>query len=235
MFLVVLCTNVCTTFFTEEGSTEFPPQATINKNIMSTIKLWYQHVGGWMGNGWTQFIVFFWLIKRSCSVVNDVINISNQLNRNHFGYYSLISPAIYSRELLHTKKRQDDTLEQLYIVLGESCINCELQLAGPEYESQHCISSISPAIAEELFRCELWDKESHSQALSPDMTILKKASVMVDNSLSPAHTLLQIHCVDHKGLVYDILRTLKDCNIQVLIIFPCLSNRFQVLSSSFTS
>lgn len=118
-------------------------------------------------------------------------------------------------ELLHTKKRQDDTLEQLYAVLGESCISCELQLAGPEYENHQCVSSLSPGIAEELFRCELSDKEFHSQALSPDMTILKKASVIVDNSLSPAHTLLQIYCVDHKGLVYDILRTLKDCNIKI--------------------
>ena len=137
-----------------------------------------------------------------------------------------MSPAIYSRELLHTKKRQDDTLEQLYTVLGESCISCELQLAGPEYENHQCVSSLSPGIAEELFRCELSDKEFHSQALSPDMTILKKASVIVDNSLSPAHTLLQICCVDHKGLVYDILRTLKDCNIKVLIIYSCLSNGF---------
>ncbi|KAM3691817.1 hypothetical protein ACJW31_08G040600 [Castanea mollissima] len=47
------------------------------------------------------------------------------------------------------------------------------------------------------------------------MSKLKKASVAVDNSLSPAHTLLQIHCPDHKGLLYDIMRTLKDCNIQI--------------------
>ncbi|XWS71713.1 hypothetical protein CRYUN_Cryun03dG0162400 [Craigia yunnanensis] len=46
------------------------------------------------------------------------------------------------------------------------------------------------------------------------MTKLKKANVVVDNSLSPANTLLQIHCVDHKGLFFDVLRTLKDCNIK---------------------
>lgn len=103
-------------------------------------------------------------------------------------------------------------------VLGESCINCELKLAGPEYESHHGISSLSPDVAEELFFFELSDKETRSQALSPDMTKLKKASVVVDNSLSPVHTLLQIHCVDHKGLFYDVLRTLKDCNIKVFYI-----------------
>lgn len=119
------------------------------------------------------------------------------------------------RELLHTKERQNETLEQLHAVLGESCITCELQLAGPEYERHHGITSLSPAVAEELFRCELSDKEVHSQALSPDMTKLKKANVTVDNSLSPAHTLLQIHCADHKALLYDIMRTLKDYNIQV--------------------
>ena len=121
------------------------------------------------------------------------------------------------RELLHTKKRQDETLEQLHAVLGESCISCELQLAGPEYECLQGISSPSPEVAKELFGYELSDKEIRSQALSPDMSKLKKASVTVDNSLSPGHTLLQIHCADHKGLLYDIMRTLKDCNIQVWI------------------
>ncbi|XP_075633597.1 ACT domain-containing protein ACR9-like [Castanea sativa] len=79
----------------------------------------------------------------------------------------------------------------------------------------HGISSLSSEVAEELFGYELSDKEIRSQALSPDMSKLKKASVAVDNSLSPAHTLLQIHCPDHKGLLYDIMRTLKDCNIQI--------------------
>ncbi|EXB52244.1 hypothetical protein L484_001846 [Morus notabilis] len=120
-----------------------------------------------------------------------------------------------NRELLHTEERQNETLEQLHTVLGDSCITCELKLAGPEYEHHQGINSLSPAVAEELFRCELSDKEIHSQALSPDMTKLKKANVTVDNSLSPAHTLLQVHCADHKGLLYDVMRTLKDCNIQI--------------------
>ncbi|KAL5764298.1 hypothetical protein ACOSP7_016652 [Xanthoceras sorbifolium] len=118
-------------------------------------------------------------------------------------------------ELLHTKPRQDETCEQLHAVLGESCISCELQLAGPEYECRQGVSALSPMVADELFRFELSDKEIRAQALSPDMTKLKKANVMIDNSLSPAHMLLQIHCVDQKGLFYDILRTLKDCNIQI--------------------
>ncbi|KDP44210.1 hypothetical protein JCGZ_05677 [Jatropha curcas] len=118
-------------------------------------------------------------------------------------------------ELLHTKKRQDETCEQLHAVLGKSCISCELQLTGAEYECHQGMSSLSPVIAEELFHCEISDKESHFQALSPDMTKLKKTNVIIDNSLSPAHTLLQVHCIDHKGLLYDALRTLKDCNIQI--------------------
>ncbi|XP_062014731.1 ACT domain-containing protein ACR9-like, partial [Rosa rugosa] len=119
-------------------------------------------------------------------------------------------------DLLHTKERQDKTLKQLQAVLGESCTSCELQLVGPQYDPHHGIPSLSPLVAEELFRCELLDKEIRSQALSPDMTKFKKANVTIDNSLSPAHTLLQIHCADHKGLLYDIMRTLKDSNIKVL-------------------
>ncbi|GMH12763.1 hypothetical protein Nepgr_014604 [Nepenthes gracilis] len=117
-------------------------------------------------------------------------------------------------DLLHTKERQEVTCEQLRFVLGESCTGCELQLADSHYESQ-VISSISPTVAEELFRSGHLEEECHMQVLSPDMTILKKVSISVDNSLSPCHTLLQIHCVDHKGLLYDIVRTLKDCDIQI--------------------
>lgn len=117
--------------------------------------------------------------------------------------------------LLHTKNRREETCEHLSVVLGEFCISCELQLAGPEYKSQQGFSSLPEEVAEELFTSELSNKKACSQALSPDMKKFKTATVTVDNHMSPAHTLLQIQCVDQKNLVYDILRTSKDCNIQI--------------------
>ncbi|KAF3649980.1 ACT domain-containing protein ACR9 [Capsicum annuum] len=117
-------------------------------------------------------------------------------------------------EMLHTQARKDETSKQLHAVLGESC-GLELQLAGPKYDNLQYISSLSPSVAEELFRCKLEDNVSHAQALSSDMTKLKNASVTIDNSLSPAHTLLQISCINHKGFLYDIMRTLKDFSIQI--------------------
>lgn len=125
--------------------------------------------------------------------------------------------SYHVRELLHTKKRQEETYDQLRSILGEACISCELQSADSKYEARRGMSSISPAVAEELFASEYSKKECHMQTLSPDMTRLKKAAVNVDNSLSPSHTVLQMHCVDHKGLLYDIMRTLKDYDVQVLI------------------
>lgn len=113
------------------------------------------------------------------------------------------------RDLLHTKQRRDNTCENLSKILGEYCISCELQLAGPEYEGQQAFTSLPQPVADELFRCELSEKESS------DATKVKSAVVTVDNFLSPAHTLLQIQCIDQKGLIYDILRTSKDCDIQV--------------------
>ncbi|KAF6137753.1 hypothetical protein GIB67_020511 [Kingdonia uniflora] len=119
-------------------------------------------------------------------------------------------------ELLHTKQRQNDTCQRLYSVLGESCISCELLSVGPEFGSlQQGTCALSPSIAEELFSCEQSGKEIHSQALTPDFTKLKKASVTIDNTLSQAHTLLQIHCVEQKGLLYDIMRMSKDSDIQI--------------------
>lgn len=118
-------------------------------------------------------------------------------------------------ELLHTKKRRDDTCKHLIAFLGNDCMSCELQLSGPEYESLKALPSLPPSVAEELFTYELADKEGSSKELNSDLMTQKKATVTVDNLLSPAHTLLQIQCVDHKGLFYDILRTSKDCNFQI--------------------
>ncbi|KAF5729581.1 hypothetical protein HS088_TW21G01748 [Tripterygium wilfordii] len=117
-------------------------------------------------------------------------------------------------ELLHTKKRQDDTCNYLFDALGEYCTGCELKLAGPEYESLQGFSSLPPALAEELFGCVIQDEKSCVEEPIPD-TKLKEATITVDNLMSPSHTLLQIQCPDQKGLFYDVLRTSKDCNIQI--------------------
>ncbi|CAN6442558.1 unnamed protein product [Victoria cruziana] len=120
------------------------------------------------------------------------------------------------RELLHTKQRKEDTCERLTEVLGGSCQSCEIQPAGPEYESyQHGFSSLPSAVADELFCSDLSEAEVCPQTLVPDVLRIKKATLSIDNSLSPAHTLLQIQCLDQKCLLYDIMRTLKDCGIKI--------------------
>ncbi|RWR95442.1 ACT domain-containing protein ACR9-like protein isoform X1 [Cinnamomum micranthum f. kanehirae] len=117
-------------------------------------------------------------------------------------------------ERLQTKKRQEETFERLNAVLGESCISCEIQPVGPEYEISQQVSPLPPS-AEELFSSELSDNQNNTQALTPDSSRLKRTNINLDNSLSPGHSLLQIQCVDQKGLLYDIMRTLKDCSIQI--------------------
>ncbi|KAJ7971295.1 ACT domain-containing protein [Quillaja saponaria] len=116
--------------------------------------------------------------------------------------------------LLHRKQRRDDVCDHLMSVLGDCCISCELQLAGAEFGSFQVFSSLPSAVAEELFSCGLSDQSTSLQSLSPDLKTLKRATVAVDNSLSPVHTLLQIQCVDQKGLCYDIMRISKDYDIQ---------------------
>ncbi|KAL6128255.1 hypothetical protein ACLB2K_071611 [Fragaria x ananassa] len=118
-------------------------------------------------------------------------------------------------DLLHTQERRDHICEHLMAALGEYCITCEVQLAGPEYESLQGNYSLPSAIAEELFSYLPTDDKASSKALSLSSASLKNTSITVDNTLSPVHTLLKIQCVDQKGLFYDILRTSKDCNIQI--------------------
>jgi hypothetical protein len=114
--------------------------------------------------------------------------------------------------LLHTKERQEETCSTLIATLDPS-ISCEI-LSAEGF--QQGFSSLPPKIAEELFREELADSEICKSSLSAELKRMQTASINFDNSLSPAHTLLQIIIADQKGLIYDILRTLKDCNIQVL-------------------
>ncbi|KAF8403128.1 hypothetical protein HHK36_011223 [Tetracentron sinense] len=116
-----------------------------------------------------------------------------------------------TRELLHTKQRQDDTFGHLKAVLGNAMISCEIELAGPESAACLQASSFLPSvITEEAFSLELPDEHPTGGSLTSNIL-----SVTMDNSLSPSHSLLQIICQDHKGLLYDIMRTLKDYNIQI--------------------
>lgn len=119
-------------------------------------------------------------------------------------------------DLLHKKIRRDETCEHLHVVLGECCISCELEPAGPEYDIQEGRSCISAAVAEELFSSDISSKEDRSRILRDDMLEVKEASITVDNLLSPTHTLLQIQCLDQKGLIYDILKISKDYDIRIV-------------------
>lgn len=111
---------------------------------------------------------------------------------------------------MHTSKRQRDTCDHLKDVLGDVMISCEIELLGAEVMLCSQASSLPSEISEESFSLELNENPpGRSLAASKDV------SVTLDNSLSPSHTLVQIVCQDHKGLIYDIMRTLKDYNIQV--------------------
>ncbi|KAL8129908.1 hypothetical protein V2J09_019063 [Rumex salicifolius] len=117
-------------------------------------------------------------------------------------------------DLLHKKERQEETCKKLRHVLGDSCLSCELSLADSHHQIRLGVSPPS-FVSEELFRTVYSEKEWNLQALTPELSRLEKANVNVDNTLCPSHTLLQIQCVDHKGLLYDILRTVKDHDIQI--------------------
>ncbi|EEF29007.1 ACT domain-containing protein ACR10 [Ricinus communis] len=115
-----------------------------------------------------------------------------------------------TRELLHTKHRQEETIHYLKDVLGDALISCEIESAGAEVTACSQGSSLLPsAITEDMFNMELPDKQRKG-FLTPN-----PVSVSMDNTLSRSHTLLQFLCKDHKGLMYDIMRTLKDYNIQI--------------------
>ncbi|XP_050211261.1 ACT domain-containing protein ACR10-like [Mercurialis annua] len=115
-----------------------------------------------------------------------------------------------TRELLHTKHRQEETIHCLEDILGDALISCEIELAGAEVTACSQGSSFLPSeITEHMFNLELPDRQQNGFFTS------NPVSVSMDNTLSRSHTLLQFVCKDHKGLLYDIMRTLKDYNIQI--------------------
>ncbi|KAJ7976904.1 ACT domain-containing protein [Quillaja saponaria] len=115
-----------------------------------------------------------------------------------------------TRELLHTKKRQDDTYDNLKAVLEDTLVSFEIEMVGPEIAACMLASSFLPsAITEDMFDLELSDE------LPSGILTSESVSISMDNLLSPAHTLVQLVCQNHKGLLYDIMRTLKDYNIQI--------------------
>lgn len=114
------------------------------------------------------------------------------------------------RELLHTRKRQDETMHHLKKILADVLMSCEIELAGPEFTACSQRSPYLPSsISEELFSLEL-------PIGSPNRHLPSNSVVVeMDNAISRSHTIVQLLCRDHKGLMYDIMRTLKDYNIQV--------------------
>ncbi|KAL0316200.1 UNVERIFIED_CONTAM: ACT domain-containing protein ACR10 [Sesamum radiatum] len=115
-----------------------------------------------------------------------------------------------TRELMHTKRRKEDVYDHLKAVLGDDNSSCEIELAGPDISaSSQEPSFLSDAIIEDMFNIEMLEKHQDNSIA------FKRPSITFDNLLSPSHTLIQIVCQDHKGLLYDIMRTLKDYNIQI--------------------
>uniref|UniRef100_A0A0R0HPX2 ACT domain-containing protein ACR n=1 Tax=Glycine max TaxID=3847 RepID=A0A0R0HPX2_SOYBN len=116
-----------------------------------------------------------------------------------------------TRELLHTKKRKDETIEHLTEIMGDAIISIDIELVGPEITACSKAPPFLPTAITDIFDLELPDL-ARGGTLRSDYV-----SITMDNLLSPAHTLVQIMCQDHKGLLYDIMRTLKDYNIQAKI------------------
>lgn len=90
-------------------------------------------------------------------------------------------------------------------------MSCDIEQAAPEVAS--CLQSFLPTLVSENVSSPVLSGEPSTGVLDSE-----SVSVVFDNSLSPSHTLVQIFCQDHKGLIYDIMRTLKDYNIQVYLV-----------------
>ncbi|RZC28660.1 ACT domain-containing protein ACR10 [Glycine soja] len=93
--------------------------------------------------------------------------------------------------------------------MGDAIMSIDIELVCPEITACSQAPPFLPtAITEDVFDLKLPDLARGGTLRS------NYVSIIMDNLLSLAHTLVQIMCQDHKGLLYDIMRTLKDYNIQ---------------------
>jgi hypothetical protein len=116
------------------------------------------------------------------------------------------------------KEKQNE--DQLYVLLrkvtGDSAGKYEIKRDGQEWGGlDYTTFSSIPSFVEDL--CLKGPSES------------AKISICIDNSLSPRHTLLKISCNDHKGLLYDCLRTLKDFQMGVCRTEPFYFTNIRIL------
>lgn len=126
-----------------------------------------------------------------------------------------------NRDELPSKHRVEDVCETVQDFFGDpkpqvSCTfegKVEGKVDGPE---GFALSPALPATVEEHLLPEklpgncLWPEK-----MMPAEKVVSSASVTVDNSMSPAHSVLQIAAEDRKGILFDCLRLLKDVCIQV--------------------
>ncbi|GLT25735.1 hypothetical protein SLA2020_008450 [Shorea laevis] len=114
-----------------------------------------------------------------------------------------------TRKLLHTQYRFNIAIhEAIGEVLRDSMISCKIEMVGFQIPACSQASSFLPSvITKDIFPLEISNE-------LPSVSPAGSVSVSMDNSFSPSHTVVQIVCQDHKGLLYDIMRTLKDYNIQ---------------------
>ncbi|CAK9256508.1 unnamed protein product [Sphagnum jensenii] len=122
-----------------------------------------------------------------------------------------------NRNKLPLKKRGEQVGDQLKDLLGSSFSYSDLSEASPEMADLSCAPLVH-TVAKDLFADVISPTETENdRSRGGSHTSLGGEGTMVtiDNSISPVHSLLQVTCKSHKGLVYDCLRTLKDVNLQV--------------------
>ncbi|KAF2307426.1 hypothetical protein GH714_028479 [Hevea brasiliensis] len=114
------------------------------------------------------------------------------LKKRLLGVCPSCSSASGISELLHTNRRKEDTYDHLKAVMGDAMISCDIEMVGPEITACSQESSFLPTtITDDMLHLEIPDE-------LPSSLTSASVSVTMDNLLSPAHTLVQIACQDHK-------------------------------------
>ncbi|XP_047306467.1 ACT domain-containing protein ACR10-like [Impatiens glandulifera] len=164
------------------------------------------------------FLLKFFLNNDQSTLLHDVTKVLNELELTIRRVKVSTTPeerivnlffVIDTRDELHTKKRQDETISLLNDTIGVDMITCEIKPVGAE------VSTSNSFIPREEEMYSLFCLPNEIEKNDVGLFVSSPVSITLDNTLSPSHSRIQIVCQNRKGLVYDVMRTLKDNNIKV--------------------
>jgi len=147
--------------------------------------------------------------------------IANWFNLQFINLHVVNARSSFRNKLPWSKERMAEVKRKMEEFFGDAYSFYQISSAGSEDGVLDCFP-LPTSVTEEIF----WDYPPtfeqdgtrSEKGYIKNRNLSNRVVVTIDNSTSPAHSLLQISCKSRKGLLYDCLRIVKNLNLKVSVI-----------------